>query len=278
VDTTWIVAASLSVAWIFSVLFQLGDLGTSTIDEGTARDREVRGRVSRERARGLYWVLPLGSVVIVGTGIGIDFISRLLFDLREPMFALLFAFVLVAVISGAALVIGVGIVLDTPSGYRELRDELHSVGERRISREELIGLRRWLASIDGRLPRGQLADPVTIGAAVRFLFGRGAARLVPVALGLAVTVSVILAATGDARWSWLIVAGCLAPVLSGGLALAGSHAFLTAEVAWRHVLRAQRQDVVRALEVLERGVAKRNTGLAERVGRALQILREQQGQ
>lgn len=277
-DTSWIVAVCISVTWILAVLLQLGDLGTSAIDEGTARDRETWGRISRERAKGLYWVLPLVSVVAVGLGVGVDFIARLLFDLREPMFALFFALVLVAAVAGAGLVIVVGLVLEGSGGYRELRAQVRALDGRRVTRDELGALRGWLAAIDAKLPRVHHDGPVTIAAALRYLFRAGYLRLLPILLGLAVTVSVIIAAADEPRWSWLIVAACLAPVLSGGLALAGAHAHLTAESAWRLVHRMQRADIVNGIEELERRAGKRTVGLAERVGRALQILREQQGQ
>ncbi|MEP6478037.1 MAG: hypothetical protein ABJB03_01495 [Rhodoglobus sp.] len=274
-ETPWIVAAVLAGVWVLSLLFQLGDLGTSTFDASTAHDGERRGRVSRQRTRGLFWVVPFASVVLVGIGVGVDFASRLFFDLGQPLLGLVLALALGAAAAGAALVLIVGLVSDSAIDYRDLRDELRSAGTERISRDEIAGLRRWLAAIDGERRGGRARVPST-PAAIGYLFSAGIVRILPVLIGLAVSVAVVVA-VGERQLPWLIVLGFLVPVLSGGLAVAGSQAFLRAEAAWRDVHEKQRAETVRLLTELERRSVKRNAGLGDRVTRALQILREQQG-
>ena len=57
----------------------------------------------------------------------------------------------------------------------------------------------------------------------------------------------------------------------------GARIAVAARLAWRTVADDERADVVRMLEDAERRSAKRIEGLGDRVTRALQILREQQG-
>jgi hypothetical protein len=57
----------------------------------------------------------------------------------------------------------------------------------------------------------------------------------------------------------------------------GARIAVAARLAWRTVADDERGEVVRMLEDAERRSAKRIEGLGDRVTRALQILREQQG-
>ncbi len=270
-NLSWIVV--VTGVWIVSVLFQLGDLGTSTIDARTACDREPSGRLLRQRARGLFWVVPFASVVVVGFGVGIDFAGRLFYDLAEPLVALVFVLALAAIASGAVLLVITGLLSDAAVDYRGILAQLRSVEGERRPRDEISGFRRQLTAIDDECRIRE--RETTMRAAIGYLVTGGIVRLTPVLLGLAVAVAVVFAVHGQ-NVAQLIVVAFIVFALSGGLALVGSRMFLVAESAWRDVHETQRAHAVRILDDLEHRSTKRNAGLGERVTRALQILREQQ--
>jgi hypothetical protein len=76
VTTPWIVASIVTGVWLLVALLQLGDVATAFLDSRTARDRDVPGRIARERTNELFWVLPVAALVALAIGVAIDQAGR----------------------------------------------------------------------------------------------------------------------------------------------------------------------------------------------------------
>ena len=132
----WLVAAIVAGAWLLVVLLQLGDIATVFLDSRTARDRDVPGRIARERTNELFWAIPVGALVALGIGVGIDHaIRHYLYNGRGDIDNL--ALGSLFILGLAVLVVGIGalalaaVAATDPISYaalrRDLRDALDAI-------------------------------------------------------------------------------------------------------------------------------------------------------
>jgi hypothetical protein len=157
-----------------------------------------------------------------------------------------------------------GVFRRTPEAYARLRTDLLAVGDAKLTREQLDRFRERLQIAD----RARPSRRVTVR---RLLIGRPW-RLLP--LLIAAASAVLAFRAGEAP---LIVAGVALIAVTGLFLYVGARGAVAARLAWRLVADDERAQVVLLLEDAERRSAKRNPNLGDRVNRALQILREQQG-
>lgn len=264
-------AAALSV-WLVALSFQLADLGTAHLDARLL----ARGHRTVVRLHPVAWVVPLAALVIVGLGLGVDWGSRLLFEDGEPLAAALVATGLIALLMAGWLTVTVAATRTAADSYRALRDELVDVAGTRAQQDRLDELRTRLSAIDD----GRSSRPLPRGASMRAIalwMVQRPQRVVPPLAAVALLVLVSVAAAENSGREWTLVAAIVAVVLSTVLAGAGARASLMLLAA---VLDAQveyRAEVVHLLTEAEKTSKKPVAGLGERVSRALQILREQQG-
>lgn len=248
-------AIALSVTLI-AVAFQLADAGTAWYDTRRARS----GRV---RLNPAAWVVPLVAGVLVVAAIAADAAARL-FQAGDLVTATLVASSTAAGLVGAWLITMRGVFRRTPEAYARLRNELISTGEAKLPKERLDRFREQLRAAD----RARPSSRVTVR---RLLFGRPW-RFVPVAVAVA---SLVFALRSGALG--YLIPGVVLLLLSLLFLYIGARGAVAARLAWRGVVDDERAQVVLLLEDAERRAAKRNPGLGDRVNRALQILREQQG-
>jgi hypothetical protein len=267
----WIIAAIVAGLWLVVVLCQLGDVATVFLDSRTARDRDVPGRIARERTNELFWVIPLVTLASLGIGIGVDHASRLFFEAGDFALGSLF------VLGLAVLVVALGgfafaaiVVTDTVS-YSALRRDLRELAGERLNAQQVSGFRARLARADAKT-RGRVRPTRVL------LTAAGVLRLSTVLLGLCVVAATWVAVAVDPRgdYSSYLAVSALAPILSTLFAFIGIRLSLSSDTAWRRVYARQRADVIRLLAEFERSSRKGVAGLGDRVARALQILREQQ--
>jgi hypothetical protein len=271
VGTAWLVAAVVAGCWLVVALLQLGDVATAFLDSRTARDRDEPGRIARERTNELFWVIPVGAVVALGVGLGIDRADRYFFGAGEWGLGTLF------LLGVAVLVVGVGVLVlaataaTDPISYVSLRREMREAEGVRITQKQLADFRSRLARIDRRT-RSRLRT----GAG--FFTTPTVLRLVTIVVGLALIAALWIAQSfhPTAQAATLIWVSILAPVLNALFAALGIRFALSSDAAWRRVYARQRSDIQKLLEEFERSTRKRVAGLRERVTRALKILGEQQ--
>ena len=269
--TAWLIAAVVAGAWLLVALLQLGDVATAFFDSRTARDRDVPGRIARERTNELFWVIPVGAIVALGVGLGIDRADRYFFGSDGWELGTLFLLGL------AVLVVGVGVLAlaataaTDPISYASLRLEMRELEGERITPKQLADFRGRLARIDRRTRS-------------RFRPGTGffttptVLRLLTIVVGLGLVAAVWVAqsvhpTSQAASLAWISI---LAPVLNALFAALAIRFALSSDAAWRRVYARQRSDIQKLLEEFERSTRKRVAGLRERVTRALKILGEQQ--
>jgi hypothetical protein len=102
-------------------------------------------------------------------------------------------------------------------------------------------------------------------------------RLLPPLAAVLLLVFASIAAAENSGREWTLAAAIVAVVLSTVLAVAGARASLVLLTAVRDTQVEYRAEVVHLLTEAEKISKKPVAGLGERVSRALQILREQQG-
>jgi len=283
VSVAWTVAEIVAGVWLLVALFQLGDVATVFLDSRTARDRDVHGRIARERTNELFWVIPVGAIVALGIGLGIDHIGSALFatgsGVRRDTLLLGTLFLL----GLAVLVVGIGAMAlaataaTDPISYFALRRAIRDHEGERITPRQLADFRRRLARIDARTrsrmrPNGRLLTAPSI------------LRLATILVGILVVVTTWLAQSQGPRVpdpgvpdASLVYLSFLAPVLSALFAALAIRFAITSDAAWRRVYARQRVDILKLLEEFDRSTRKRTPGLRTRVANALKILGEQQG-
>jgi hypothetical protein len=283
VSTAWTVAAVITAAWLLVALFQLGDVATVFLDSRTARDRDVPGRIARERTNELFWIVPVAALVALGIGIGIDQAGRYTqvigtppghsYSLGTLELATLFLLGLAVLVVGVATLALAAVAASDPISYSALRREMREYEDERITPKQFDRFKRRLARVDRRTrSRAQ--------ATAFLLTTPSILRLAAVLVGIAVVVTVAIAVSlhpseQTASLVWISVS---APVLSAILAVLGIRLGMSSDAAWRRVYARQRLDILRLLDGFERSTRKRVPGLGDRVARALKILGRQQGQ
>jgi hypothetical protein len=278
VTIPWVIAGILAALWLLVALFQLGDVATVFVDSRTARDRDVPGRLARERINELFWIIPVVAILALAIGVGIDYAGRNFFATGQPAIGtllLLGVAVLVVGVSGLAL----GAVAATDSvSYAMLRRDLREAEGSRITPAQLVDFRARLSRIDARTRSKTRQTRI-------LLTPTSVVRLVAIAVGIllvvAVCIAVALSEPAERPWNRggsLIVISVLAPVLSAVFAVLGIRFGLSSDTAWRRVYARQRLDILKLLEGFDRVTRKGVAGLGDRVARALKILGEQQQQ
>jgi hypothetical protein len=258
--------------WLVTLAVQFADIGTARFDER----RLARGAHTLVRLHPVAWVIPLAAVVVVGLGLGVAWAARLMFDDRAPLSALVAVLGLAAAATAAWLVVTIAATRPAADSYRAIRDELVDVSGVRVQQERLDELRVRLNAIDDSTDRAVPTVDSTLRTAVEWVFRRPQ-RLVPPLLAVFLLVAVIIAAVGDPGHEWLVVAAVAAVALSSVLAVAGARASVSLVAMVRDTQVEYRSEVVHLLAEAEKISKKRVVGLGDRVARALQILREQQG-
>ncbi len=270
--------AAAFALWLVALSLQLADLGTARFDSRRLARGQRSGHTGTVvRLHPVAWVIPLAALVVVGLGLGLDWEARLLFDDGEPLAAVVVAIMMLVGLVAAWLAITVAATRPAADSYRALRDELLDVAGTRVPQERLDAMRARLSTIDDDRDR----TPPPPGASTRtvalWVFRRPQ-RVLPVLAAVLQLVVVSIAAAEYSGRDWTIVVGIVAVVLSTVLAIAGARASLVLLNAVRTMQVEQRAEAVHLLAEAEKTSKKPVAGLGERVSRALQILREQQGE
>jgi hypothetical protein len=298
------------ILWFALLIFQLSDLAASILDIRNAPFANEGGHVRRRYAT-TFWLLPLSIATGIVIVIGVEVAGWMIQVMSLPVPGLLVLLGLVAVAVG--IVIGIIAALSPRSiaSYSSLRLAAMAVGTRRTTKKQVELLRLQLAEVDQRKrdlrigtrdSKGQrqlrrdvdarvrefrVMPPSGLSAigsirwrmAARFLAGSSTWRLVPVVVGLLLIAAVVVWGSGFVQLAGLPLAVILAvPVLvSLIIALLSAKASLAAKATWHAVEQAERTELEQLIANLERTSRRGVAGLGERVARALQILREQQG-
>jgi hypothetical protein len=277
VTLDWSVAGIVAGAWLLVALLQLGDVATVFLDSRTARDRDIPGRIARERTNELFWVIPLGALLALGIGLGIDQVGRSLFGtgtgLREDVIETGTLFLL----GLAVLVVGIGALALAATAatdhisYSALRRELREFEGERITPKQLTDFRRRLVRIDART-RSRLRPTRVL------LQGPNVLRLCSILVGVLVVAAAWVAQAHDPtpRGESLALLSIVAPILNALFGALAIRFAIAADAAWRRVYARQRVDILKLLEGFDRVTRKKVAGLGDRVARALKILGEQQ--
>jgi hypothetical protein len=269
-SAAWIVAAVVAGIWLLVALLQLGDVATVFLDSRTARDRDIPGRIARERLNDLFWIIPVVALVALAIGVGVDHAGRYFFDTNTPSIGSLFVLGLAVLVVGVlALALGAVAATDRVS-YSALRREMREHEGTRITPLQLEQFHARLAEVDARTRRRMrvtrlILKPSSIARSSSVIVG----------LLLVVAVWVAVASTPNDQSASLVVVAVLAPILSALFAALGIRFAVSSDTAWRRVYAKQRIDILKLLEDFDRSSRKRVAGLGDRVARALKILSEQ---
>ncbi len=265
--------AGLAVAlWLGAFSLQLADLGTAKFDSR----RLARGTRTLVRLHPVTWVIPLAALAIVGLGLGVEFAQRLLFDEGRPLQALIVVLILVVGLVAGWLLATSAATSPATDSYRAIRDELVELHGSRVQQSWLDGLRVRLDVIDESTKRTP-APPELSWRSVAIWTVRRPQRILPVLAAVLLLVLCIVATAEDPGHDWVWLLACAAVVLSAGGALLGARASLTLLTAVRETQLQYRTEAEQLLAEAEKSSRKPVAGLGDRVTRALQILREQQG-
>jgi hypothetical protein len=305
-----LVAVTGTIVWLALVIFQLADFGASVLDERTS-SFGANSRFSSQRFADYFWAPPLLAFAALGTVLGAYYAGRLILVDNAPARGIAIFLALAGVGLFAAIGVLVLVTRRERVTYASLESTLRGASNGRPAKSEVETLRAQLAMVDARertlrLGLGdskshrelrqqlealvrrftrepatglQVFDAVTWRSSSRFLWTQSWWRLLPVLVALVpLSVAVVSGDLGslfDGIPLWVLL---IFPAPLSYLAAVGSaKAALAARVARRVWVERQRAEVERLLILLERGSRKGVAGLGERVTRALQILREQQG-
>jgi len=271
VNQSWTSIAIPSALWFVMLTLQLADLGTARFDSR----RLARGAHTVVRLHPVAWVIPFAALVIIGIGFGLDYSARLFTD-GSPLGAIVVGTLLVVALVTAWLIVTVATTQPSADSYRAIRDELFELAGSRVRQDWLDALRARLLDIDRDSERSKPPVATTWASAARWVVVRPQ-RTVPVLFALASLVVVGVAAAHDPGYSWIVLLAIGAVLLSAVLSVTGARASLTLVAGVRAAQVGYRAEVEHLLVEAERTARKPVAGLGDRVARALQILREQQG-
>ncbi len=257
--------------WLVALSLQLADLGTARFDSR----RLARGARTVVRLHPVAWVIPVAAAAVVGLGFGLDSATTLARQ-GDTVAAALLGAVLSTGLVAAWLVVTVAVTRPAADSYRAIRDELLEHSGTRVQQEWLDDLRIRLNQIDLDSERSKPPVAVSARSAGSWVFRRPQ-RLLPPLAGVLLLVTVSMAVMSDGSSGWLVLAAAVSALLSAALAVAGARASLTLISAVREAQIEHRAELVHLLTEAERSAKKPVAGLGDRVARALQILREQQG-
>ena len=298
------------LVWVLFFALQLSDLFASLVDLRGAHDYRLKNRAARRRVTEYFWSIPVIFTLGLFFALGIDYAGRLLFDESRTRDGLIVLSVLLFIAFGTGIGIVFALGRAESTSYAALRENLEGEAGVRLTRDQLITVRKQLGEVDlkqryirlgvgdragmprTRLELNDLADrfravpPAGLTAvtfiewpyAWAYLWRGNALRVFPPLLSFLTFVGslVVVIITADANSWWLPVALLVTFALSSGLALVSARASLASKTAWHAVYLKQRTEVEDLLIELEKASRKGVVGLGDRVARALQILREQQ--
>lgn len=281
-QAAWTVATVVAGVWLLVVLLQLGDVATVFLDSRTARDRDVPGRIARERTNELFWIVPVAALVALGIGLGIDQAGRTLFPgqagslgqgaVGTRELASLFLLGLAVLVVGIAALTLAAVAATDHISYSALRREMREYEDERITPPQLDRFKRRLTRVDRRT-RSRAQPKAFLLTTPNIL------RLASILVGVAVVVTVSIASSihpslGTPAFdrASLVLLSFAAPVLSAVLAVLGIRLAISSDAAWRRVYARQRVDILKLLDGFERSTRKRVPGLGDRVAKALKIL------
>lgn len=271
-EVLWVPAALALALWLVALSFQLADLGTARFDSR----RLARGVRTHVRLHPVAWVVPVAALTVIAVGLGVDYAQRLLFELGRPELALVIALALtVVLVTGWVVVTGATMSVPTDS-YRVIRDELVELHGTRVHQEWLNALHVRLAAIDDSVSRMSPPPGDSWRSAAGWVLRRPQ-RLLPVIAAVVLVVFTALSASGETGQETRVVASVGAVLLSSALAVLGARASVTLLSAVRETQVQYRTEALNLLIEAEKTSRKPVAGLGDRVTRALQILREQQG-
>jgi uncharacterized membrane protein YfbV (UPF0208 family) len=160
--------------------------------------------------------------------------------------------------------------------YRAIRDELAELRGAPVQQEWLDELRHRLSEIDDAIARTAAPPTDSWVSAARWVVRRPQ-RLLPVLAAILLLIFAAIGASADAGHDWVTVAAALSVVVSAGLAVLGARSSVALLSAVRETQLQYRSEAVQLIIEAEKTSRKKVAGLGDRVTRALQILREQQG-
>ena len=257
--------------WLVAFAIQLADLGTSRFD---AR-RLARGRSTTVRLHPVAWVVPVAAFGIVAVLFGIVVLSAFALD-GNVVGVVVVAAILVAVIVTAWFIVTDAATRPAADSYRAIRDEIIDLSGTRVWQEWLDELRDRLDAIDDETDGARPPVAVSVRSAAEWVVRRPQRLLAPL-LSVAVLVVAIVVAVEYQQLAVLVVVAIAALVASALLAVVSAYYSLRLAAAVRDAQIKYRAEVVHLLAEAEKSSKKRVAGLGDRVARALEILRQQQG-
>ncbi|WP_403020080.1 hypothetical protein [Salinibacterium sp. GXW1014] len=266
----WDATLWLLVLWLSALVFQVADVGTAWYDVRSARTRNVQ--FARRRAHEVFWVVPAAALSALIPAFGIAVGAGLVLDQEWQLAGGVLLALAVILVVAVGLVVGlVRLLTRDVQGYGVLRMRVKDAKARKVTKDDIARWRAELEVIDAR-------ESVRHEDIARWL------RLIPIVFGVLALAAAWVAIGQDLRadgssvtaWPLLGLAALIPPAASAVLAARGARLSLRARAAWGVVNGRQREQLVQAIEVLERRANRGVTGLSDRVNRALSILREQQ--
>ena len=240
---------------------QVVDAILSVIDARSVRDDDEPNRLTRRRARELFWTVAVTAATAVIIAFGVDAAARLVWDEQQPLWgaAVLFACAAVAFAIGTFSIFAV-VRRERPT-YARIRRDLRDRTTLNLDPDDLVEFEERLDHADRlRERRSRVGSILRIAAVI-------------VVLLLCGLVIALAAVTSDVRLIVGFSCGALVSVVAFVVAVrAGS----VRQTALDAVLDQQRAEVDALLErarIPQRGQVP---GLRDRVAKALSILREQQ--
>jgi len=304
-----LVVASVTV-WLFITVYQVSTWAQRLVEAARTRDFQMKGQSARRRTSELLWTIPGVAVLSIILGFGVDVTSRLLFDgaIQVGLLALV-----VTILAGAFGGMGIVafIIRKERPDYASIRADLRELEGERLTVSRIAEFRALLKEADLRQRN------ITIGRSNKKSVQKARAELEGISESFNEIAPVGNQAVRSIRWSvaaqvfwragfigiiaalvscvgWIAVlaysvanqTSAELPLLLGlfgttlisvALGIAGTRAALAARTAQHAVYLKQRAEIVDLLEEFDRTARKGVAGLGDRVARALQILRDQQG-
>jgi len=310
VEIVAIAVVVLVLLWLAVTIYQVVIFALRLVEAARTRDYERYGQAVRRRTSELLWTIPAGAVLSILLGFGIDLSSRVFEnnDLTIGFYVLVATF-LVGAFGGLGIVWF--IIRKERPDYASIRADLVELAGERLTVERIEQFRALLKDADVRQRRIRIGRRNRAGVAgaraeledisqsfkERSPIGNQAVRSIPWSVAVEVFwrasfIGIIAVLVSVASWVILVVVGVqsgnwsalplllslvVSTLVSVALGIAGTRAALAARTAQHAVYLKQRAEIVDLLEEFDRTARKGVAGLGDRVARALQILRDQQG-
>ena len=296
--------------WLALTIVQVSTFAKRIVEAARARDFHYSAQAVRRRSTGLLWTIPGVTVLSIALAFGVEVAGRVIFN-RESVWGWLVLVVVVLLGAFSGLAVVTGIIRKERPDYASIRADLLELKGQQLTVDRVAEYRLLLREADrrqrririGRKDRAKVdearAELEDISETFKSMAPVGSQALHTIRWSVALAVfwraSVIgLAAIVVSIVAWLVplIAGVtsgessaaawaalvfVTTPLSVVLGIAGTRAALAARTAQHAVYLKQRAEVVSLLEEFDRTTRKGVAGLGDRVAKALQILRDQQG-